>query len=668
MERYLGFPSPSPRWQDEPVGGTTAPEDGLEAGRQAIRRRAWPEAYEHISAANAEAALEPEDLELLAKAAWWTGRPNESIEARERAYAGYVERGDRPRAAFCALTLRRQHATRNAGSIAKGWLARAERLLEGEPESVSTAYLEIARAAGSWSAGDLDTALEHVGRAVEIASRFDDRDLQAWATMYRGMILVERGELEAGWALMEKTSAAAAGGELGAYTTGGVFCNVISVCRDLADYRRGSEWADAAKRWCERHAMTGFPGVCRVHRAEIMRLLGSWAVADEELRRACEELREFSPSQAALAFHELGEVRFRMGDFAAAEEAFRQAHELGEDPQPGLALLLLAEGKLEPAAASIRRSLEEETWNKLARARLLPAQGAIARAAGDAATARAVADEMAAIAQEYPTTAIRANAEYAGGIAHLVEGDAGNAAKQLRRACQLWKEVDAPYDAATTAVALAEAYVEEGDEEAATLELETARATFDRLGAIPSARLVTEVLGRIGKRDTAHRAARTFLFTDIVGSTALVEAIGDDAWQDLRRWHDEALRRCFREHGGEEVDHAGDGFFVAFPDAGAAIGCAVEVQRKLAEHRRENGFAPQVRMGLHATEATQAGAGYSGRGVHAAARIGALAGGGEILTSAETLEGVEGVATSEPRELSLKGLSEPVRVVAIDWR
>ncbi|MBA3739485.1 MAG: adenylate/guanylate cyclase domain-containing protein [Actinobacteria bacterium] len=161
---------------------------------------------------------------------------------------------------------------------------------------------------------------------------------------------------------------------------------------------------------------------------------------------------------------------------------------------------------------------------------------------------------------------------------------------------------------------------------------------------------------------------RTFMFTDIVGSTALVEAIGDEAWHDLLHWHDEALRRCFAENTGEEVDHAGDGFFVAFPDARAALGCAAAIQRRLAEHRRDHGFAPRVRIGLHAAEATRVGEDYVGAGVHAAARIGALADGGEVLVSVETLAGIDDVTFGDPRETTLKGFAKPVQVVAVDWR
>jgi class 3 adenylate cyclase len=128
------------------------------------------------------------------------------------------------------------------------------------------------------------------------------------------------------------------------------------------------------------------------------------------------------------------------------------------------------------------------------------------------------------------------------------------------------------------------------------------------------------------------------MFTDIVGSTALLEAIGDDAWEELRTWHDESMRACFARHGGEEVDHAGDGFFVAFRDARPALQCAIEVQRLLAHLRRDHGFAPQVRIGLHSAGAARTRGGYAGRGVHTSARIGAIAGSGEIVASAETVK------------------------------
>ncbi|HEX6330961.1 MAG TPA: adenylate/guanylate cyclase domain-containing protein [Actinomycetota bacterium] len=639
----------------------------LESGRRAAEERAWPEAYEALAAADAAGRLDAGDLELLAKAAWWVGRQNESIEARERAYSQHIERGDRPRAAFTALTLRRENAAKLAGSVAQGWLTRAERLLADEPESVSHGYLELARGAAPWGRGELEVALAHMQRGLEIAHRLGDTDLHAWASTYSGMILLDLGRVEEGWALMEEASAAAVGGELGAYTTGAVFCNVIASSRDLADYRRASEWADAAKRWCERQSITGFPGICRVHRGEVLRLLGSWAEADAELRKATDELFEFNPAHAGAGFHQLGEVRLRMGDAAGAEEAFRQAQELSEDPQPGRALLLLREGNLEAAAASIRGSLQDIEWNRLGRSRLLPTQAEIAWRSGDAGVARAAAVELDDIAAAFGSDAIRAGAEWAHGLADLAEG--GDSSRHFRRARQLWQGVEAPYETARACRLLAEALVAEGDPQAAAIELEAARSLFARLGAAPDTREAETRLATLAPAPAeVEPARRTFVFTDIIGSTALLEAIGDEAWTDLRRWHDEELRRCISDHGGEEVDHTGDGFFVAFDEPGSAIACAREIQRRLAAHRREHGFAPQVRIGVHAAEASRAVEKYTGMGVHVAARIGALGGAGEIVTSATTVAGLEGLELENPRQVELKGVSEPVEVLSVAWR
>lgn len=641
--------------------------DPLEEGREAYARRAWSEAYRLLQAADREGRLEPEDLEALAKSAWWIGLATESIAAFERAYALHLERGNRSMAAMMALTLRREYGAKMAGSVAKAWLHRAEHLLEGEPEAVAHGYLEIAHRELDFDRGNIEGALAHLDRAKEIASRLDDADLPVWVAISRAEVLGTSGKLDEAYGLMEQAAAVAVGGELGPFTTGAVFCAVMSVCREAADYRRGSEWADVSKQWCERQDIAGFPGICRVHRAEFLRLTGAWADAASEAERASEELQRFHPAAAGGAFHELGEVRLRVGDLEGAEEAFGQARALGTEPQPGTALLLVARGRTDAAAASIKGSLEEITWHKLARARLLPAQTEIAKLLGDLPTAEAAAAELESIAEEFGTTAIRASAAHASGIVALLRADPPEAVTRAREARRLWRETDAPYEAAISTVLLAEARSAAGEAEGATLELEAARATFERLGATPDMAR-TDALLAGPETPTGSREVRTFMFTDIVGSTALVEAIGDDAWHDLLHWHDDALRRCFVASGGEEVHRTGDGFFVAFPDARTALECAVSIQRKLAEHRRDHGFAPQVRIGVHAAEATRARGDYEGAGVHAAARIGALAEGGEILASVETVEDAGSVVTGEPREVSLKGLATPVRVVAVDWR
>jgi len=358
-----------------------------------------------------------------------------------------------------------------------------------------------------------------------------------------------------------------------------------------------------------------------------------------------------------------------MGDLHAAEEAFRQAHELGRDPQPGLALVRLAEGKLDVALTAIRRTLADESTESLPRAKLLPACAEIALAASDTPAAQAAVEELEAVARTYGTPALEAGALYARGALHLARGDAAEAIRSLRKSLRLWQEVDVPYETARARVQLAAAYRAAGDEGNATLELESARAAFEHLGAVPDARRAAELLGGATAARSGPAAAKTFMFTDMVQSTTLVDAIGDEAWQDVRRWHDQTLRALFARHSGEEIDHMGDGFLVAFDRAADAVECAVAIQRSLAEHRRSQGFAPQVRIGLHAAAALREGRTYVGKGVHAAARIMALAGAAEIVASRETLAGVTvRFPVSAPRAVALKGIAEVIDVVGIGWQ
>ena len=275
--------------------------------------------------------------------------------------------------------------------------------------------------------------------------------------------------------------------------------------------------------------------------------------------------------------------------------------------------------------------------------------------------------ELEQIAGTFRTTALDATIAYANGRLHLAEGDASAAIPRLREAIELWHDIGAPYEVARARAALGEAFRADGDEGAARLELDTAKSAFEQLGAMPDARRVGKLLGVDGTAARAgERVRRTFVFTDIVGSTPLAEALGDDAWQELIRWHDQSLRSIFDRFGGMEVRQTGDGFFVVFNDPVSAVEAAVAVQRTLAEHRRGHGFAPQVRIGLHQAEASVRAMDYAGKGVHEAARIGALAQGGQIVASRGTVQGVR-FPLSEPRSVQLKGVSEPVEVVSVEW-
>jgi class 3 adenylate cyclase len=646
--------------------------DPLTAGRDAIARHAWSEAFELLRAADAEGGgLDPGDLKALADAAWWTARLDDCIAARERAFAAYAESGNGRAAAMVAMSLAKDYYAKGSSSIGSAWVKRAERLLADEPDSVEHGWFHRLRSVIALEgAGDYEAALAEGRKAYEVATSFADRELAAVALHDQGRALVMSGAVTDGMALMDEATAPATAGELSPLNTAVVYCNTITACRELADYRRAGDWSDAAKRWCERQAIAGFPGMCRVYRASIMQVRGAWAEAEVEARQACEELQGFNVSYAAEAFYELGEIRLRAGDLDAAEEAFTQAHELGRDPQPGLAILRLAQGRIDGARSCIGQALAEEAGD-LHRARLLPAQVEIATAADDREVAEAATRELERIAETYGSDALAASTHGSRARLALASGDPRAAIRDARRAVRAWQAIDAPYEAARARLLLGDAYLAVADEENARLELQAAAAAFERLGAERDARGARERLGRLEReRSNAGdgKAVRTFVFTDIVRSTNLVEAIGDEAWTDLIAWHDKTLRSLFAAHGGEEVDHAGDGFFVAFREPASALECAIAIQRSLADHRREHGFAPQVRIGVHAAEAAPHGTGYKGRGVHEAARIAAVADASEIVASRETAAAVERLAASPPRTVALKGLERPIDVVSIEWR
>ncbi|HEX2026959.1 MAG TPA: adenylate/guanylate cyclase domain-containing protein [Nitriliruptorales bacterium] len=655
----------------------------LASGREALQRRSWAEALQALTQADQEADLSPSDLELLAEAAWWSGHPDEATQALERAYAGYMQAGDHLSAAAVALRVAELAFRRMSYSIAGGWVARADRLLRDESESVVHAWLEFIHAAEALAhRNDPDDTIVHADRAIALGRKYGSSDVQSIALSFKGAALLKKGRVAEGLALIDEATASATSGELEPKVACDVYCVTIAACSDLADYRRAGEWTDEAERWMQRHAIRGYQGVCRVHRAELKRLRGSWSEAEQEARRACEELERYRLLDAVgFAYYEVGEVRLHMGDLAAAEEAFDRAYEYGRNPQPGLALLLLARGEIDEAARSIVGSLsggpgESIEDDPLVRGRLLPAQVEIALASDDVETARAATEELENIAREYTSPVWEAAALTARGAVQLQEGDPVAAAGALSRAWRLWRQIDLPYERAKARMLLGQARAAAGERSAARLELRAARSTFERLGATLDVQkfdqlLDVEPVGGVRASDEErHRATRTFMFTDIVTSTDLIGLIGDAAWENLLRWHDRALRADFAEHGGEEVNHTGDGFFVAFDRARDGVECAVAIQRRLAEHRQEHGFAPWVRIGLHTAEATRREDSYLGQGVHAAARVGSLADKEQIVVSAPTLQaaGTLRFQVSELRAVHLKGNSEAVEVATVEWR
>ena len=446
----------------------------------------------------------------------------------------------------------------------------------------------------------------------------------------------------------------------------------------LAQYDLAEEWTEAMERWRHGQPVGSIHGRCRVHRAEILRLRGECREAANEAQRALEEIRTYSQGELGWPLNELGVIRMRLGDLPGAETAFMQAHEAGWEPQPGLALLRHAQGNVEAASASIRDALDNSpdvpSWElppntELRRAPLLLAQVEIAVSSDELDVAHEASQELEAIAATFKSKALRAGAAIGRGSVQMGAGDHSAARTSFQEGVRLWNELRAPYETARARMSLAAAHRAEGNDERAKLEVRAARSTFERLGAKLEARRAARIAAELeppGK--PAPREEKVFMFTDIVNSTNLVEAIGDESWRHLLRWHNQRIAALVSDHDGDVVQTTGDGFFVTFDAAPEAIECAVAIQRALDEHRRTHGFSPRVRIGLHMAEANREEADWSGVGVHAAARIGALAGGDEILVSRRTVDAAgNAFEVSDRRSTSLKGISELVEVVAVKW-
>jgi DNA-binding CsgD family transcriptional regulator len=469
----------------------------LDSAHEARAQRNWPRARDLFLAARDQRALRAEDLEALADAAWWMGLVDESMAAFEEAYRLYLH-GERPReAAMTAMGVAVSLYLRGDGVLGSGWMSRAKRILREEPEGAEHGYLLQLELDGALarSVADLDEAIDMARRIQDIGRRHGDEALIAAGVLAEGRALLKLGRVAEGLALLDEAMLAALSDGLPPDWTGNIYCNLIAACHELGDLRRAGAWTDALDRWCQTlPSAVLFAGICRVHRAQLLHLRGAWDDAEDEAARVCDELRDIGVATVAEGHYEIGEIRRLRGDLEGADQAYTRAHELGRDPQPGLALLRLAQGRTQAASASIRAALAAPE-DRLVRVRLLPAQIEIALVEDDVATARAAGDELAATASAFGSSGLEALSLQARGTLMLAEDRAGPALDLLRSACRCWQELGARYDAAKVRLELMRAYEKLGDAEAAARELDAAATVFDQLGAAPDARAVDELRG-----------------------------------------------------------------------------------------------------------------------------------------------------------------------------
>lgn len=461
-----------------------APAPTLDAARAAIDRQDWSEALTLASAATGDDdATEAQRLDLAADAAWWLGRIDECIELRESAYRAYEAAGEPRAAGQCAVWLWEHHAIGGRPAMAGAWLARARRSLDGDRDCAEYVALILREAEMADGAQEHDRGLELAEAALELARRLGSEDLEAEALQTLGRILIGTGRIADGMRRLDEAMLLAVEGRLRPYSTGKVYCSLISACEDVGDLERAAEWTDATQRWAARHPFAIFPGICRVHHAVLLKERGDLAAAEREAARAIDELRDSHVGNAAAACIEVGDIRRRLGDFDRAAEAFIEANELGGAPCAEVSLLRLAEGRADLARVAIDTCLRATPVGSFARIRLLAPTVQIAIAQGDLVMASAALAELDELATRFDTPPVHAALETSRGRVALALADPAGAEAALGRALEHWNRLGIPYEVATVWTLLGEARRAQDDEAGALDAFAHAVELFDRIGA-----------------------------------------------------------------------------------------------------------------------------------------------------------------------------------------
>jgi DNA-binding NarL/FixJ family response regulator len=457
----------------------------LDAARAAYEKRQWAQARTGFLAARAAGPLSAEDMAALADTAWWEGAIDQSLSAGEEAYRLFLQDDD-PRArsaAMLAIDIGFSWFLRGEEALGSGWISRAQRLLDGEEDCAEHGYVQSLAIDEALAMADFDGAIEAARTVAGIGTRHGDETLCAYALVGEGVALIKQGRVRQGLAALDEAMLPVVAGRVRPTWAGNIYCQLMSVCHELADLRRAGQWTDATARWCEGFSdAVMFLGVCRVHRAQLLQVHGQWALAEEEIAEVCRDLASMNVGAVGLALYELGEIRRMRGDLGGAAAAYAEAHEHGKDPHPGLALVWVAEGNPSVAVNALA-ACETTSKDPLVKTRLWEALVEAAVAAGNLATARVAADALDEAAATYASPGLVAAAAQSRGLFCLAAGDTAVAIDALRAARRNWRELDAPYRVARARLELAEALERSGDERGASLERDAAAAALARLGA-----------------------------------------------------------------------------------------------------------------------------------------------------------------------------------------